>query len=263
MATYIYTWNPKLWNWFDFRNAITLISAGEKYDCYWSCGNTKKIRVGDEFLLMRLGVDPKGIIGVGKISSEPYLLPHWDTAKAAQGQNVLRTDLLFQALAEKPFILLAALQREYGEFNWTPQASGITVPQEIASKIVSGITQATTLVPVDENELATYAEGKTKVITLTTYERNPRARQACLNHHGFSCSVCGFNFGAVFGAVGESYIEVHHLRQIADRGEEHQVDPINDLRPVCANCHRMLHRRRPPYGIEDIKKLVMAANILP
>jgi hypothetical protein len=40
--------------------------------------------------------------------------------------------------------------------------------------------------------------------------------------------------------------EVHHLKQVAYDGEEHLVDPIEDLRSVCANCHRMLHKVRPP-----------------
>ncbi|MEY4821793.1 MAG: hypothetical protein RLY72_1445, partial [Planctomycetota bacterium] len=35
-------------------------------------------------------------------------------------------------------------------------------------------------------------------------------------------------------------------------GEEHEIDPVKDLRPVCANCHRMLHRQRPPLTIEQL-----------
>jgi 5-methylcytosine-specific restriction protein A len=43
------------------------------------------------------------------------------------------------------------------------------------------------------------------------------------------------------------------LKQLADIGEEYQIKPIEDLRPVCANCHRMLHKERPPLGIEELK----------
>jgi predicted HNH restriction endonuclease len=29
------------------------------------------------------------------------------------------------------------------------------------------------------------------------------------------------------------------------------VDPVNDLKPVCPNCRAMIHRRTPPYSLED------------
>ena len=56
------------------------MNDGEPYERYWSCGPKKK-EVGDAFLLMRLGVEPKGIIGCGYISSTPFVLPHWDPAE--------------------------------------------------------------------------------------------------------------------------------------------------------------------------------------
>ena len=52
---------------------------------------------------------------------------------------------------------------------------------------------------------------------------------------------------------GKKYIEIHHLKQLADSGKEYQIDPIKDLRPVCANCHRMLHKQRPPISIEELQ----------
>ena len=72
---------------------------------------------------------------------------------------------------------------------------------------------------------------------------------------GSNCSVCGFNFKDTYGSIGENYIEVHHLKQIADIGKEYQIDPKNDLRPVCANCHRILHKERPPISEELQEKL--------
>ena len=43
----------------------------------------------------------------------PYLLPHWDLEKAAQGLNALRTDLLFTALVDELIITLAQLLERY------------------------------------------------------------------------------------------------------------------------------------------------------
>ena len=254
MSTYLYTWNPKRWKWADQPEAICRIADEEQYDIYWSCGNTKKIAVGDTFFLIKLGVEPKGIIGCGYVSSFPYPLPHWDEEKARLGLTALRNDLLFKVLSEQPMISLAQLQDRYPAYNWSPQASGLSVPESIASELFSEIQQSPAfgfLVP-SENEVRLYAEGKSKSVTSKTYDRSPLARQACIEHYGYTCCVCGFNFERVYGPLGENYIEVHHLKPIADIGKEYLIDPIKDLRPVCANCHRMLHKQRPPLSVEEL-----------
>ena len=76
MSSYLYTWNPTKWNWSDLQDAIYRVNNNEQYDTYWSCGNTKRIAIGDMFFLMRLGVEPKGIIGCGYISYIPHLSHH-------------------------------------------------------------------------------------------------------------------------------------------------------------------------------------------
>jgi 5-methylcytosine-specific restriction protein A len=99
-------------------------------------------------------------------------------------------------------------------------------------------------------------EGKLTQTFSNAYERNAKARASCLKHHGFNCAVCGFNFGARYGAVGEGYIHVHHPKPLSQIGEEHQVDPVQDLRPVCPNCHAMLHTQTPPLSIEELKEML-------
>ena len=48
---------------------------------------------------------------------------------------------------------------------------------------------------------------------------------------------------------------------MADIGEEYEIDPEQDLRPVCANCHRMLHRKRRAISIEELKELISQKNV--
>jgi 5-methylcytosine-specific restriction protein A len=43
---------------------------------------------------------------------------------------------------------------------------------------------------------------------------------------------------------------------LSEVGNEYRVDPIRDLRPVCPNCHAMIHRRIPAYSIEELKKML-------
>jgi len=101
-----------------------------------------------------------------------------------------------------------------------------------------------------------FKEGATQTIPVTYYERNPAARQACIEYHGFDCAVCGFNFAEVYGELGEEYIHVHHVKDLATIGEEYEVDPIEDLRPVCPNCHAMLHRRPSVLSIDGVKSII-------
>jgi 5-methylcytosine-specific restriction protein A len=101
-----------------------------------------------------------------------------------------------------------------------------------------------------------FREGAARTIKVNAYERNPAARRKCVEHYGAVCAVCQFNFQAVYGELGEGYIHVHHLRDLASIGEEYEVDPIADLRPVCPNCHAMLHRRYPAMAIEALKTIM-------
>lgn len=99
-------------------------------------------------------------------------------------------------------------------------------------------------------------EGTSFTVQVSAFERNPVARQKCVAHYGTSCSVCGFNFGATYGGSAEDYIHVHHLKPLASIGEEYVIDPIKDLRPVCANCHAVIHLRQPPHSIEEMKNML-------
>ncbi len=76
------------------------------------------------------------------------------------------------------------------------------------------------------------------------YERDPENRRRAIEIHGLNCVVCGFNFEEVYGPRGRDFIEVHHVKPLkAFEGVAQVVDPKVDLVPICANCHRMIHRR--------------------
>jgi hypothetical protein len=96
-------------------------------------------------------------------------------------------------------------------------------------------------------------EGAIRTITVNAYERDPAARSQCIAAHGRNCCVCGFSFAARYGPVADGYIHVHHLRPLSEVGGAHVVDPVEDLRPVCPNCHAVLHRRIPAYSIEEVQ----------
>ncbi|WP_215767131.1 HNH endonuclease [Gluconobacter cerinus] len=107
--------------------------------------------------------------------------------------------------------------------------------------------------PDDVSPSPLYPEGSVKQVTVNSYERNPKARQDCINHYGYRCCVCDFDFENRYGSLGASFIHVHHIYPLASLGEKYHVDPIKDLRPVCPNCHAMLHRKKEVLSIEELK----------
>lgn len=107
-----------------------------------------------------------------------------------------------------------------------------------------------------------YVEGAVKTVTVNAYERNRRSRQACIAHHGTRCVVCGFSFADTYGDIAVGHIHVHHVRPIAAAGGPYLVDPINDLRPVCANCHSIIHLGGVCRSLEEVKALLKPASQL-
>ncbi len=101
-----------------------------------------------------------------------------------------------------------------------------------------------------------YPEGAKLQVTVNSYERNPKAREACIAHYGRACYVCDMSFADVYGEEAENIIHVHHLCSLSAIGAQYQVDPIADLRPVCPNCHAVIHLTTPPQSIEEVREML-------
>jgi 5-methylcytosine-specific restriction protein A len=97
-------------------------------------------------------------------------------------------------------------------------------------------------------------EGQRKERLHYIYERSKKNRDRALEIHGCSCLACGFNFDAIYGTeLSRSYIEVHHRQSLTTINGQ-TVNPETDLAPLCANCHRMAHRRCGTIvSVEDLR----------
>lgn len=111
-------------------------------------------------------------------------------------------------------------------------------------------------IPEEIEEVDSYYEGTKTRITVNAYERDKKARRKCVKHFGVNCYVCGFNFEKQYGEIGKGYIHVHHLKPLSEISEKYKLNPTQDLIPVCPNCHSMLHKRKPPYSIDELKSKI-------
>lgn len=105
-----------------------------------------------------------------------------------------------------------------------------------------------------------YQEGAKHSIFVNAYERNSQAREACIEHFGPQCSVCGFKFQDHYGDMFKDYIHVHHLLPLSQIGEKYTLNPIEDLRPICPNCHAIIHKKNPPYTIDEVKRFIRGGD---
>lgn len=121
---------------------------------------------------------------------------------------------------------------------------------------VWGLRAAEGTAPLDPDQIpdGDYPEGVASRITVNRYERNAVARRECIAIHGVRCVVCNFDFAAVYGPMGRGYIHVHHIVPLATISKGYRVNPRTDLRPVCPNCHAMLHATDPPTGVEALRR---------
>jgi hypothetical protein len=120
--------------------------------------------------------------------------------------------------------------------NWT---TFTCQPNGRSQRIYLPRAKAMWLDPSEED----HVEGGVVPVMMNRFERDPKARKACIDHYGCICQVCKMDFSSKYGAdIGKGFIHVHHLVPLSKIRISYVVDPVKDLVPVCPNCHAMLHK---------------------
>jgi hypothetical protein len=225
----------------------------------------------DPLFCVHSGNLPRSIVGVGRIRAQVILDQEaaWGTYGAALGADT-EAAWRHQALA-----VLANSRNTYGgqmlaielddfrpfPFPVNPTTVGLTdigwsdkktVNDESTILLLRNLNIEPSEVSADEQ----FAEGAARQVLVNTYERNAEARRRCIKQFGAICAVCEFNFGAIYGEVADGYIHVHHIKPLSEIGSEYVVDPLNDLLPVCPNCHAVIHLGGKLRSIEDVRQLI-------
>lgn len=97
-----------------------------------------------------------------------------------------------------------------------------------------------------------HEEGEKRTIQTTKYERSRVNREICLKEKGYRCIICKILLSDIYGKIAEGFIEVHHVTPLSKIGHDYLLDPINDLIPVCPNCHSIIHRRDPIFSLGEM-----------
>ena len=107
----------------------------------------------------------------------------------------------------------------------------------------------------DRDELT--IEEKRAYVRHSRIERNTSASKKAKAAKEAICEGCGFNFKKTYGEHGDGYIEAHHLIPLHTLpfGQAVSMDPVTDFALLCANCHRMVHRRVPMLSLDELKRM--------
>lgn len=117
--------------------------------------------------------------------------------------------------------------------------------------------------PLVEEDDESFLEGKIQYRRHRSRERSARLRKRVLElalAKGpiLACQACGMDFQTRYGDVGKGYIEVHHAVPVSSMTEGSKTRP-EDMVLLCANCHRMVHRKRPWLTVEALASLVVSS----
>ena len=151
-------------------------------------------------------------------------------------------------------------QCEYIYDNEFPYEENI----EIAEKIHTSTIGKKKLITYKEDN--TIVEGKAVESVYKAKSRSALLREAAIERYKdeyghIKCHVCGFDFFDCYGELGRDFIHIHHEHPICEYDDEGTaqslVDAVEKVKPVCANCHCMLHRKKTAVlSIEELKKIV-------
>lgn len=142
MKTWLFTWNPKRWQWDDRYDGYLemkhqIAQVGRSF-ATWSCGMNKSIKKGDRIFLIRLGAEPRGIIASGFAATDVFEGPHWDHERAAKGDRCRRVYIEFDRILDaenENIVSIDLLKTRFRSVCWSSQSSGIEIPESVALEI--------------------------------------------------------------------------------------------------------------------------------
>lgn len=109
-------------------------------------------------------------------------------------------------------------------------------------------------------------EGTNSRSTSNRYKRSQKLHDRAIEHFSkdnrISCHCCSFNFDDFYSAdVAKGYIEIHHIKPVF-KYESEDMDisiskALENLIPVCANCHRVIHKnKKEPIHTDRLTEII-------
>lgn len=141
------------------------------------------------------------------------------------------------------------------DFKWDDLKHGLEIVQSTSSKQRK----------IEVFDELTVQEGVKKFVENEVFVRSSKLREIAIEHYtkndDIFCDTCNFSFKQFYGDYGKGYIEIHHIKPIFKYGDEELEktisDALNNVLPLCSNCHRIIHRNwRNPLEISQLNEMI-------
>lgn len=143
-STYLFTWNPDRFDEAEIEKIAEEISNSGPTLMKWSTGTRRHVAPGERVFLIRQGVDPRGLVGSGRIEGGADQVPHWDPEKRKQGKQSWIAPVVWDTLSTTPIIPNTELSQETGESAlWRTQAGGVKIRPDLAATLEQLWSEAT------------------------------------------------------------------------------------------------------------------------
>lgn len=213
---------------------------------------------GDRFFLIRLGVNPKGIMASGTIDSEVFEDAHW---REGLEKPALYADIRFEVLLNpeaEPILPREALnQSGLQKMHWDAQSSGTQISDEVASILDrewADFLHSHSRPSIMEN--LAVIEGARTEATVYRRGRSRKLRDTALMQSNGICEVCDVDFSGILGGLGVRVLQVHHRHQLSAY-DEPSLTRLEDLAVVCANCHALIHTNpKVALSVGDLRQIL-------
>jgi putative restriction endonuclease len=131
---YLFTWTPTGWPYEQLRVLVDDFAAGKEVSEPWRCLAHKTARPGDSAYMLKLGDDPQGIFGVGRITAPSIRNP-----SALPKQNAWQVPITFNQLVDPTHTLLVSAKQlatiSVPAHTWHPRGSGVRLSHDAARRI--------------------------------------------------------------------------------------------------------------------------------
>lgn len=157
-----------------------------------------------------------------------------DTYKPGEGFYDLYIELTRKVVDDKEGLIKEELTKVRNYSKWETLA-------DIVGVSINGLN-----VEEPKVDKIGYKEGRLILEEHRKRERNAevikKAKLAFLAEKGsLHCEICRFDFAKAYGVLGKGLIEGHHIKPVCEM-KEGDVTLVEDIRMVCANCHRVIHK---------------------
>lgn len=205
-------------------------------------------------------------------TKQPYTKKRYYEALA---NKYHRSEKAFEYRMQNISYVLSLMGREW--------ISGLKPAKNVGSNVGAVIEELYTqaegkkAAPVAAFEIVAREEAKKKQLTkptgnsaprttsseVTQYQRDATVKAWVLQQADGKCENCG-KPAPFTGADGTPYLEVHHVRQLADNGP----DTITNAVALCPNCHKEFHYGANAREIanslyERVDRLILPQDVMP